>query len=225
MATSKPRITAWSYSRWQCYEECPRKAKYKFIDKLKEPGSAAMDRGTAIHKMAEDYITGKTSKLATELKLFQHELAYLKKAGAQCEQEWAFTSAWQPTGWFDNDAWWRVKTDVCLELTPGEFTVQDHKTGKYNDSHHLQLDAYGLAAFLKYPHAETVYSVINYLDIGPNAELPTEKAYDRKQLPALKKDWIKRTKPMLSDTTFAPRPGNYCRWCHFRKGNGGPCQF
>ena len=44
----------WSYSRLTTWEQCPLKAKLKYIDGLKEPGSPAMDRGTAIHKDAEE---------------------------------------------------------------------------------------------------------------------------------------------------------------------------
>jgi hypothetical protein len=38
-------------------------------------------------------------------------------------------------------------------------------------------------------------------------------------------DWEDKTRPMLNDTIFAPKPGNACRWCHWKKSNGGPCKF
>jgi hypothetical protein len=28
-----------------------------------------------------------------------------------------------------------------------------------------------------------------------------------------------------NDDIFAPKPSYGCRWCHFRKSNGGPCQW
>ena len=43
-------INQWSYSRLSCYEKCPKQAEFKFIKKIKEPGSPAMDRGKDMHK-------------------------------------------------------------------------------------------------------------------------------------------------------------------------------
>ena len=36
------KITAWSFSRYNLYQQCPGKAKLMYIDKLKEPTSDAM---------------------------------------------------------------------------------------------------------------------------------------------------------------------------------------
>ena len=47
------RITTWSYSRWTTYEDCPARARYKFLDRLPDPSGPGEDRGTALHKAAE----------------------------------------------------------------------------------------------------------------------------------------------------------------------------
>ena len=47
-------IKQWSYSRLSCFEKCPKQAEFKFIKKIKEPGSAAMDRGKDIHNMIKN---------------------------------------------------------------------------------------------------------------------------------------------------------------------------
>ena len=78
MATAKKVIpikplTSWSFSRYQDYKSCPAKAKYKHIDKLKEPPSPAMERGAAIHNLCEQYVRGTLAKLPPELKLFKDE--------------------------------------------------------------------------------------------------------------------------------------------------------
>lgn len=66
------RITRWSYSLWKTYNTCPRKVKFSRIDGIKEPGSAAMDRGNAIHQEAEDFIRfgQPLSKLPDSCKLY-----------------------------------------------------------------------------------------------------------------------------------------------------------
>lgn len=48
----------WSFSRYSVYKQCPAKARYKFIDKLPEPAAKPLDRGSLIHKQAENYIKG-----------------------------------------------------------------------------------------------------------------------------------------------------------------------
>ncbi len=56
------KITAWSFSRYGDYQKCPLMAKFKAIDKIKEPSNKYLKRGTAIHKEAELYQTRKIER-------------------------------------------------------------------------------------------------------------------------------------------------------------------
>lgn len=221
MKTSK--ITAWSYSRYKDYVTCPFKAKCKHVDKIKEPGNAAMERGSAIHKMAEDYVKSMlTALLPPELKYFEEELKFLKKVRAKCEQDVAFTKDWKSTGWFDRDAWLRVKMDVYVFYADTKsIDIIDHKTGKPKDDYIDQLELYAIAGLLLFPEAVSVRTMIWYIDSGEEVF----KVYKRIELAKLIAKWEKKTAPMLQDVRFAPKPGNYCRWCYFRKDNDGPCQY
>ncbi len=215
------KITSWSYSRYACYTECPAKAKYKFIDKLEEPKGPAMERGNVIHKLAEKYVLGKFKKLPKELALFKDQFAELKKSKPQVEQTWAFRANWSETTWND----WkgcavRIKTDAaCLEDTT--LYVIDHKTGKLRSGYDEQLSLYAGGGTLKYPHVKEVVTQMWFLDSGDVVE-KTYKASEGKSILA---GWDKKIKPMMNDTTFKPKPGNACRFCHFKKANGGPCQY
>lgn len=235
MAAAK-KITAWSYSRWTTYEDCPLKAKLKFVDRLPEPGSSAMDRGSAIHALAEQHATGRMSgkpeeKLKAEafreefekviLPGFKKEFAEAKKGNPKAEQEWAFTANWQPTDWFGGGAWCRVKTDLVFTRKK-ELVIVDHKTGKRRDSHHTQLSLYAMAGFLMYEEVENIRTELWYLDDGKPIKTET---YERSELGDILDAWEARTTPMLNDTIFAPKPSRACSWCHFRKENGGPCKF
>jgi hypothetical protein len=225
------RITSWSFSRYETYKECPLKAKLKFIDRKKEPGSVALDRGNLVHKLAEDYTLGKIKKLPEELKLFKGEFAMLKKTKAAVETTLAFRSDWTPTTYDDwKGCWVRIKTDA-MYVQKDVVTVIDHKTGQPRDISSEQMELYGLGALLAVPQAKVARADLYYLDKGiikgANAEdaKPGEWEYKRADVPLLKKAWEVRVKPMLTDTRFAARPGNYCKWCHFRKSNGGPCKW
>jgi CRISPR/Cas system-associated exonuclease Cas4 (RecB family) len=228
------KITSWSFSRWSVYEECPAKAKYKFIDKLKEPGSAAMDRGTALHKLCENYLKS-GGRIHKDIKLIGTTLKDYRKRGALAEADFTFKQDWSATRWDDwNGAWCRIKADVTIPPVVDDeeptAEVHDFKTGgrlklENNDfgEYHTQLELYGLAGLLTFPTAKKVVASLVFIDFGKTIEAP-EVLYRGDEKKLMKK-WEVRTKRMLSDTTFKPKPGNACRWCHFRKSNNGPCQF
>jgi len=240
------KITSWSFSRYSAYVGCAFKAKLKFIDKLPEPGNDAMARGSAIGKMAEDYVKGAIARLPKELKAFEAEFKKLKamyKKGSKLlpmtvEDTWAFRADWTQTVWNDwNGCRARIKIDVGHFEDENTYVVTDWKTGKFrpekNAEYLEQLELYALGALLKYEAMDLTIKVrLGYLDQGImyTGEGDTELTYTLKDLPGLKKLWEKRTKPMLADTRFAPKPSNLCRWCHFGQSgvaNGGPgrCKF
>jgi CRISPR/Cas system-associated exonuclease Cas4 (RecB family) len=243
LTTIIQKITAWSYSRWNDYCLCPLKAKYKHVDKIKEPGSAAMDRGSKIHELAEHFVKGIIRAIPAELKIFAEEFKALKKAGATAEQDWAFNRTWEKRGWFDKDVWVRVKVDAFLlyakslikkgpRTNPAGMLVIDYKTGKLNPDHIEQLSLYALAAFKLFKEVEAVDVELWYLDqLKVPGQNPVTKTFLREDERGLQKEWEKRTIPMLSDTKFAPRPNNKCHWCWFRHDNAdypggkGPCKF
>jgi hypothetical protein len=217
------QIEAWSFSRWKDYETCPALAKFKHIEKRKEPGNAAMDRGTDIHTLAERFANGKLKDLPKELETFSEEFKELVTFKAQLEQDWAFDANWQRTGWFDKNAWLRIKMDAHYMVKTDLFVI-DHKTGKPRpEEHKLQLELYVLGGMLMYPDAKKITAKLWYLDQGVEETLVVTNT--PQALVKYKNMWINRTRAMLNDTRFAPRPGNYCRWCYFRKDNNGPCQF
>ena len=41
------------FSKLDCFRACPQKFRFQFIDKIPQPGSAAMERGSKIHDEAE----------------------------------------------------------------------------------------------------------------------------------------------------------------------------
>lgn len=226
LLTEPVRITAWSYSRYNDYQQCPFKAKCKIILRLKEPGSVAMDRGSGIHKKIENYLTGAAKRIPPEAKSLEKEYKAIKAKSPEVERELAFNSKWEPCSWFDRSAWCRVKMDAVVLPTVENPIVRliDHKTGKLQEfgKYDEQLELYALAGLLTYQIAEKAKPSLLFVDAGK--EVPSEE-YSRKDVPKLKKKWELRIKPMLSDAKFKPVPGHYCNWCHFRKANGGPCVY
>ena len=231
------KFTSWSFSRYTDYKQCPLKAKLKHLDKIPEPGSDAMNRGSEIHAKAEKYIKGMIKSLPAELKLFKSDFTELKKLYKKIttqtivEDNWAFTSDWSKTMWNDwIKCWVRIKLDCAYFPEPTKMVIKDWKTGKFraelNEDYIEQLELYALAGLLLYPHIEEVTPYLVYLDVGliyPTK--PTDLVFTRKDIPRLKKLWDKRVKPMMNDTIFAPRPNDKCHWCHYRKSSTGHCKF
>ena len=231
-------ITAWSFSRWNDWKKCPRYAYFKHVLRMKEPGSVALDRGSRIGELAEKFAsaTGKRMKTPSELQTFEVEFRSLQKRKVMSEGEWAFNRQWEPTGWFDKDAWVRGKVDafhiesrkvVVLPAAKKELVVGvviDYKTGKLNPTHLDQLSLYALCAFCKYPELDAVEVQLWYLDHGVLLPDPL-KLYSRDEVPTLKKEWEAGTRAMLADRRFVEKPGKACGWCHYSKGKDGPCKF
>jgi hypothetical protein len=197
-----------------------------------------MARGALIHTIAEQYIKGVLpAKIPPELKAFAADFkelrAMYKKIAYSMvvEDNWAFTKGWDETAWNDwVGCWVRIKLDCAFHFDGTTLRVRDWKTGKFreekNEEYLEQLELYALSALLLHEHIQEVRPDLVYLDVGvvyPPADAPL--VYTRADIPRLKKLWEKRVKPMLTDTVFAPRPNNLCKWCHFRKDNGGPCQY
>lgn len=231
------QFKSWSFTRWSDYEECPAKAKYKHLDKLKEPKNDAMQRGIDLHTAAENFIKGRLTDLPHDFRFFADEFKRLrslfkrKTLAMIVEDDWAFRADWTRTTWDDwNDCYLRIKIDVGHFEDVETLVITDWKSGKYsarkNDSYEMQMELYALPALIIHPHVKRVFPRLAYTDEGlvwDGADEPL--VYTPADIDRLKKLWQSRTRRMFADTQFAPRPGHYCTWCHYRRSNNGPCKF
>jgi RecB family exonuclease len=208
--------------------QCPLRAKLKHVDKLKEPedpnGPAA--RGSAIHKLAEDFLKGTIKKVPRDLSIFKDLFTEIKKKKAEAESQWAFTERWERVDWFAPNAWLRVKMDAHY-LDGDTLHVIDHKTGRMKETHRLQLTLYALAGFMYLPSVTAVRASLWYLDHEQDGvHNPLVEDFLRHEHEGqLRGEWLTRTRGMLGDRTFKPRPGKHCMWCAFSKKKGGPCKY
>lgn len=231
-------LTSWSFSRYSDYKLCPAKFKYKHLLKLPEPKAPAMERGAALHDQAADYIKGVLGDLPTELASYQEEFDWLRdlytrrQSMVVVEDNWAFTKTWGITQWNDwINCWLRVKLDAGYLIDEQtKLVVIDWKSGKIRDEmqeeYIEQLELYALSGLLMYPTVQEVATWLGYVDAGvtyPSLDEPM--IFHRRQLPDLKARWATRVRPMFADKMFAPRANNKCKWCHYRRENGGPCKF
>lgn len=156
-------------------------------------------------------------KLRAQAKRYPHTV--------EVEGEWAFDAKMRTTSWFGKDTWLRVKVDVGQSHNAHEMVIIDWKTGKVRDDkteeYMEQLELYAFGAFHHHPQLQTAEVKLCYLDSGityPD-DFGEKIVFRRSDVPKLKKAWDKRTRAMLLDRHFAPRPNDKCRWCFYRKEN------
>lgn len=230
-------ITSWSLSRLTDYQQCPRKAKFKHVDRLKEEKGAPLIRGELIHKELEHYIDGRIDKLSPETKrvhaLAKKLRAEFQKGKVKVELELAFTKHWKLTEWLAKDAWARIKVDVLRVRPKKKVEVIDWKTGGkvdgqgnvvLSEGYKDQLHLYGVAAVTA-GLAEEASGALIYTDHTDKLIQLPELTVRAENIGTEQRRWEKKVLPMLSDNLFAPRPGDYCRWCAFSKKKGGQCEF
>ena len=240
------RFTSWSWSRYADYRQCALKAKLAHLDKIREPKNPAMERGAALHDHIRDVIRGvKGVKLADLgfnkvangwIQAYQ-KLMKRKTLQPIIEDDWAFRADWTQTQWNDwAECVLRVKLDAAHFEEEGDvLIINDWKSGKFrpemNSEYIEQLELYSLAGLVLYPQVREVRPRLAYVDFGIIYPPPSEPiVFTQTDVPKLKKLWAKRTKAMLSDTTFAPRANDKCKWCFYGqsgKAKGGPglCKF
>lgn len=235
-------ITAWSYSRYADYKQCPLRFKLKYLDKLPEPGSPAMQRGSDVHKEGENYLTVRGPKrgqksipVPESYKHFAEEMEQLRALNPMVEQQWGFTRQWTPTGWFGSDTWLRIVCDVVVKYDDATVDLIDFKTGRKYDTNEEQVELFSTAPFIKWSDVGLVQTRLWYLDQPKDNEVLRTYARDTgvqdddgnnvKTFDEIRREWEDKIVPMFKDKRFAPTPNDKCKWCNFSKAKGGPCKF
>lgn len=218
-------VKAWSYSRYAKHTLCPLQFKLSVIDKVQEPGSAAMERGDRVHKGIAAYIIGRAPAAppealqhAAHVKLIEQVKAFTDK---EVEQQWGYTRGWQATGWFGGDTWFRSVLDAGVMYEDMTFEDVDWKTGKRYGSNDDQMELQALSVMCRFKTVTHVTTRLAYLDTG-DEEIAEFPATVKEKLIA---KWERKVVPMFSDTVFAPRPNEKCRFCTFSRSNKGLCKF
>jgi len=210
----------WSYSSVSTYKQCPQKWKFSYIDNIAWPASPAMARGTRMHQMAEDFVTGKIERVPHEINKIGQLLLVLQSQKAQAEAVWMLDHEWKPTQ-DSGKAWVKAIVDVHYVLNDVLF-VKDYKSGQMYDDHRNQLELYGLIGLCFYPEVKRVESSAVYMDTG-------HEGMEGSLIPAMKKKliekWQKDAEIMMSDEVYEPIPSSACRWCPYAQSKGGPCQY
>ena len=212
---------AWGFSKLDVYRTCPRKFKYQFIDKLPQPSSPAMDRGSKIHEGLEMFLNGWGS-IPEEAAKWREPLEALKaQPTVKGEQALGFNKDWTlRDNWFGKDCWLRVKMDAYY-FNDKELVAIDYKTGKYRVPSTDQIELYGAAGFALAPYVQTIRTEFWFID----TEETYSQTYKASDVWNLRKKFDKAVEPLYAEEQWKPTPSRECRWCPFSKTRGGPCDY
>ena len=224
-------VKAWSFSALENYEECPRQYKYRKIDKLEEPQGAALAKGTLWHKACEFTLKGQklNEGLAKAFSDFtptaKEQVAELVANNAAPEVQIALTKNLTVTSWFGQDAWFRAILDAYYVDSNKVAHIKDFKTGQMRKVKQDQKVLSLFAAYRLLAKSGLVPTKFSFQFIPLEMDVvdpPYEVSLS--ELTASYRAIEERAKAgLLVETKFSPKPGNHCRYCHFRASNNGPC--
>ena len=211
---------AYSYSAIKQYEQCPAQYTFSRIDRLPQPSGEAAARGTMIHTEIEAVFKGGLPLVSDHI---QHLLPMLEKwkgMNAQSEMQFSIDDKWNAVDYKNPSAWFRGVIDLYIEQD-NKANVRDFKTGKDRD-YTDQVETYAGVVLSTKPHIDEVSLAIDFIDLKKTREY---KTIERKDLPALQEKLTDRINRLKAESIFSANPSGLCRFCHYRKDNGGPCKW
>ena len=210
-------------------EEAFFKGEVKTLPIWKGLGPVDYDREAAVYKWNGNVAEAVKHGLAISFRVAPLLKDAKKQKDLFFEENWGFDKDWKVVDYFDwNNCWLRIKVDFGWGNTTDIVHLRDNKTGKYSEydveKYMEQLRLYAAGGAARFPHATEFHVQLIFTDLGQvYPEQPL--VITRKEALALQKKFTKQVQPLFNDTRFDPTPNRGCRFCHFRKANGGPCKF
>ena len=209
-----------SYSSISKYKECPAAYAFRYIQKMPDEPTAAMARGTRLHKLAEDYMGNTDEAVPYAIKKVGLKIYQLREQGAKPEVEWYVGRDWQRVDSKD-EAMLMAVIDVHY-LSNDTLKIHDYKSGREYPSHADQLELYSTVGLRVYPNAKRAESSAIYFDSGHEG---SQRSIIRDMLPYYMDKWGGLITELERDTEFRATAGGHCKRCSFAQSRGGPCMF
>ena len=132
----EPKHLAWSFSKIEAFELCPKKMYHENIAKdVGKQSNEVQQYGKDGHKYFELYML-KDKALPMDFKHHQKSLDKIKQMEGEGlpEQKLAINENFEPTGWFDSDVYGRAIIDyTVINRDKKHAFIVDWKFGKMKD--------------------------------------------------------------------------------------------
>jgi hypothetical protein len=214
MTEARQKPWAWSYSRYKAYDSCPRRHYEVDIAKNFVEASDQLIWGDEVHKALEAATLGR-EPLPDSMKEYQYLVDEIRsgEGSLYVEQKFALTRNFKPTGFFDDDVWFRGICDV-LRISPNGWVAlaRDYKTGNVkHDSRQLMLMA--TCIFMHHPTVRRVKTEFIWL----KEKCITPEVFDRA---TVFDEWtplmplVKQMEHAHKTQHYPPKPCGLCaRYC------------
>ena len=206
------RPLAHSYSAFKQFETCAKQYQMQRVTRVVKPsfGEASV-YGNRIHKQLENRLRDKLPLPAESAKYELLCKSFEDLPGQLLvEQEMTLNAKLEIVGWWDDDAWLRVKADV-LVLHLDTAVVSDWKTGKHRPDN-FQLEILAVSTFKHYPDVQRVKASFVWLK-----DMRMDHVnYTRDDCAAL---WTKlhgkvsRIEAALKEDVWPAKPSGLCPYC------------
>lgn len=212
-------LTAWSYSRLESYETCPKKFWHVSIRKdVIDPPNEFSTFGDEVHKSIAKFLT-KGTPLPISIRHFTPIVMPFKSAPGEhiVEQQVAITSSYAQTGWFDKDVYCRVISDLTI-MRPPHAVMIDWKTGKPKKDF-TQLRVAAAVMFLIAPELETISMSFVWF----KTKTVDKDRMTRDEMPDVWAALLPRLaqyQNAFNLEEFPARPGFHCKYCPMKA-----CQY
>lgn len=220
---------AWSFSRIDAFELCPKKMYETIIAKnYVEPPSKETEWGTFLHKKFEDRI-GKGVPLPKGIQKYEPLMQKIEAlpGDKSVELKLAINKEFSPTKFFAKDAWLRAVGDV-LAIDGDQAIILDYKIGKSpsmsgRPAKREQMELVAWCTFVHYPNIEYVHTRFLWLQDKTQSKF----TFKRADSPEIAAGWMQKYRPYQLAFThhkFNARPNGLCkRYCPVKSciHNGG----
>lgn len=203
-----------SWSQATCYDSCPKKWTYKYVDKIPPKPSKAMEQGSQIHKRIEEYLVSRHPVLLdTHTNNASKVIDSLCPTTIAVEQEVSKEIDGLKVHGF---------VDVILQVFSGRIfvdwktTLNGRKPKEMKEGHYKQLSLYGYLA----DATATDSLLVSY----PQNNVGFFADYDPKHGEQVF-DWVIRTADVIrylkeqvsTGEEVQGRPGRYeCKYCDYK---------
>ena len=226
-----PNIIAWSWSRLETFEQCPKRMHGKDVAKIfPKPSFEAphFKKGKAVHKALEDYLAKGTplpypvpeingpEKFFVRLDYLQNLLDKMRKGQlVNVEKQICYDIRMKEVSWFSKEAWCRVIIDAMV--LHGDYALLiDWKTGKVKKGTD-QLKLFAGAVMKKFPYINRVTTA--YVWCEHKDAKPAIQHYTRNDLEDIWQDFGDRQELIQlanESGNWPAKPNAFCKWCEAR---------
>lgn len=203
-----------SYSRVQCFKQCPCKFEHLYVNKdVVDQGSDATMYGTRVHESLEKYArTGNEEELTNETRQWRRlvDTILSKNGDKHYEYQMSIDAGCNVCDWFSDTVWIRGIADV-LVVDGDKATVIDWKTGKVREDF-TQLMLFACLVMYHFPEVNEVNGAFVWLKF----DQISKASYTRDALPAMWRGLttqFDKVQEAVDLGIFPAKTSRLCGWC------------